>query len=114
MSAAVFILPGSLSVSASFDNDGPWAFSPSRKRLRLSALWLLGLRALLRLRPLRHEVRLVAQVNDDHAVQFAALQLRLAPSGHGSHVGPVRPSQVHSTAGCPSRVPGRQSMYPWT
>src|SRR5437667_110891 len=27
---------------------------------------------------------------------------------------PSVPSQVHSTAGCPSRVPDRQSMYPWT
>src|SRR5262249_47632888 len=44
-----------------------------------------------RFRPLRHEVRLVAQVNDNQAVQVAVLQLRPAPARHLGHVGPVRP-----------------------
>src|SRR5262249_15044751 len=42
--------------------------------------------AFLRLRPLRHEVRLVALVEEDHAMQVVVLQLGPAPARAGVHL----------------------------
>src|SRR5262249_41677680 len=55
------------------------------------------IRVFPRFRPLRHEVRLISQVNDDHAVRFLAIQLRPAPACPASWAWPKRPSSDATT-----------------
>src|SRR5262245_2720510 len=64
----------------------------------------------LPLHPLRLEPRLVAQVDEDHAVQVGPLELRPAPARHLGQVGPVRalPGPLHGWLAVPG---GRSPVH---